>query len=214
MDKIKICPRCKTREVTNPHLSYCTPCQNEYCRERKHGKERQFLSHNPQSPTKTCPVCGQTKSRTEFYKNKSNQDGIGSICKECAKDSKKRAYWRDPEQGRNKSRGNYQKYKPAIREAKKAWVQRRRDQTGEAIFSRYDWSVVKQVYGRKCVYCGNSTRTLFMEHYVPVIAGGKTSRKNIVPACQSCNSSKRSRMPYEWVDPLVMYAIETIQGGI
>jgi glutaredoxin len=34
-------------------------------------------------PTKTCPHCHETKSTDEFYKNKSNPDGLQSYCKVC-----------------------------------------------------------------------------------------------------------------------------------
>ena len=37
-----------------------------------------------------------------------------------------------------------------------------------------------------------------MDHVVPVSKGGSTSADNIIPACQSCNSSKNNKDIIEW----------------
>jgi 5-methylcytosine-specific restriction endonuclease McrA len=41
-----------------------------------------------------------------------------------------------------------------------------------------------------------------MDHVVPLIRGGKSTRGNIVPACKECNSKKQSLLPWEWDDYL------------
>jgi 5-methylcytosine-specific restriction endonuclease McrA len=41
-----------------------------------------------------------------------------------------------------------------------------------------------------------------MDHIVPLIRGGKSSRGNIVPACKTCNSQKKYLLPIEWEDYL------------
>jgi len=37
-----------------------------------------------------------------------------------------------------------------------------------------------------------------MDHVVPVVRGGKSSRGNLVPACKECNSRKKYLLPVEW----------------
>jgi len=39
-----------------------------------------------------------------------------------------------------------------------------------------------------------------MDHVVPVIRGGLSTRGNVVPCCKACNSAKTHRLPIEWDD--------------
>ncbi|MBI2154811.1 MAG: HNH endonuclease [Candidatus Rokubacteria bacterium] len=52
----------------------------------------------------------------------------------------------------------------------------------------------------KCAYCGNPATT--WDHVVPVIRGGRTTPSNVVPACSSCNSSKKNRDVLEWLEAI------------
>lgn len=51
-----------------------------------------------------------------------------------------------------------------------------------------------------CYFCGEkiSPGELTMEHIVPLIRGGKSSKGNVVPACRACNSKKKYLLPIEW----------------
>lgn len=54
-------------------------------------------------------------------------------------------------------------------------------------------------FGGLCAYgCGRSADAL--DHVYPVAHGGQSRPDNLVPACTSCNSSKRDRDPYPWID--------------
>jgi hypothetical protein len=67
------------------------------------------------------------------------------------------------------------------------------DEQWEDILGRYNYS---------CAYCGDSEE-LVQEHWVPVSRGGGYTVENIVPACQSCNSSKNVMTGEEfhhWLD--------------
>jgi len=51
-----------------------------------------------------------------------------------------------------------------------------------------------------CHYCGHSfpARALTMDHIVPIIRGGKSTKGNVVPCCKECNSNKKYLLPIEW----------------
>ncbi|MFP4040278.1 MAG: HNH endonuclease [Desulfosudaceae bacterium] len=52
----------------------------------------------------------------------------------------------------------------------------------------------------RCHYCGRpfSPDQLTMDHVVPLARGGKTTKGNVVPACKTCNTEKKQRLPVEW----------------
>ncbi len=56
-----------------------------------------------------------------------------------------------------------------------------------------------------CHYCGSifPPSELTMDHIVPVVRGGKSSRANLVPACKGCNSRKKYLLPVEWEEYLL-----------
>lgn len=60
--------------------------------------------------------------------------------------------------------------------------------TRDAIFARDGW---------RCVYCGESTRELTLDHVVPRIRGGGQTWDNLVAACRACNHRKAGRTPEE-----------------
>ena len=43
---------------------------------------------------------------------------------------------------------------------------------------------------------------LSMDHIVPVIRGGRSSRGNVVPSCKECNNRKKHMLPVEWEEYL------------
>lgn len=51
-----------------------------------------------------------------------------------------------------------------------------------------------------CHYCGKrfDPKDLTMDHIVPVIRGGKTTKGNVVPVCKECNNKKKHMLPLEW----------------
>jgi 5-methylcytosine-specific restriction protein A len=55
-----------------------------------------------------------------------------------------------------------------------------------------------------CYFCGGKIppKELTMEHVVPVIRGGKSSKGNVVPACKECNNKKKYLLPVEWEEYL------------
>lgn len=41
-----------------------------------------------------------------------------------------------------------------------------------------------------------------MDHIVPIVRGGKSTKGNCVPACKDCNSKKKHMLPLEWEEYL------------
>ncbi len=54
----------------------------------------------------------------------------------------------------------------------------------------------------ECYYCGKifKPEELTMDHVVPLIRGGKSTKNNIVPACKECNNAKKHKLPIEWAE--------------
>ena len=50
-----------------------------------------------------------------------------------------------------------------------------------------------------CHYCRRrfSVKELTMDHIVPIIRGGKTTKGNVVPCCKECNNNKKYLLPME-----------------
>jgi 5-methylcytosine-specific restriction protein A len=50
-----------------------------------------------------------------------------------------------------------------------------------------------------CHYCGKKfpARELTMDHLVPLIRGGRSTKGNLVPACKECNTKKRHQLAFE-----------------
>jgi 5-methylcytosine-specific restriction endonuclease McrA len=55
-----------------------------------------------------------------------------------------------------------------------------------------------------CHWCGKHFHPgeLSLDHIVPLVRGGKSSRGNVVPACKECNSRKKYLLPMEWEEYL------------
>ena len=51
----------------------------------------------------------------------------------------------------------------------------------------------------RCHYCGGPMNPVTIDHVVSLFHGGSHTPDNLVAACHRCNSSKRERLPQEWV---------------
>ena len=51
-----------------------------------------------------------------------------------------------------------------------------------------------------CHYCGKKflPQSLTMDHIVPIVRGGKSTKGNVAPACKECNTKKKHRLLMEW----------------
>ncbi len=55
-----------------------------------------------------------------------------------------------------------------------------------------------------CFYCGKKVKPgdLTMDHIVPIIRGGRSTKGNVVPVCKKCNDKKKYLLPIEWEEYL------------
>ncbi len=62
----------------------------------------------------------------------------------------------------------------------------------------------RRLANERCYYCGKTfpAKVLTMDHIVPIIRGGKSTKTNMVPACKECNSKKKHMLPTEWEEYL------------
>lgn len=51
-----------------------------------------------------------------------------------------------------------------------------------------------------CYYCRSKVAVsgLTMDHVVPLVRGGRSTKNNLVAACKTCNSKKKTMLPMEW----------------
>lgn len=62
-----------------------------------------------------------------------------------------------------------------------------------------------------CYYCKKKVapKELTIDHIVPIIRGGKSTKGNIVPVCKECNNKKKYLLPIEWEEYLERLTKET-----
>ncbi len=79
----------------------------------------------------------------------------------------------------------------------------RREKDRARILRKSQWWKNKRGQG-VCYYCKGGFRAseLTMDHIVPIIRGGKSTKGNIAPCCKECNNKKRYMIPSEWEEYL------------
>ena len=50
-----------------------------------------------------------------------------------------------------------------------------------------------------CHHCGDQVgaKALTMDHLIPIVRGGRSTKGNVVPACKACNAARKHRLPFE-----------------
>lgn len=90
---------------------------------------------------------------------------------------------------------------------KVAFDQLRRSRGNElpSNFSAVDWKNCKEHFDNKCAYCTQEI-PLTREHFIPLVSGGEYTINNIIPACKSCNSSKKNSDFFNWYPKQSFYS--------
>jgi hypothetical protein len=58
--------------------------------------------------------------------------------------------------------------------------------------------LILEEFAGKCAYCRLAEATTW-DHIVPISKHGRTTPGNVVPACASCNSSKKNQDVWIWM---------------
>ena len=79
---------------------------------------------------------------------------------------------------------------------------RREKEKARALRKTQWWQ--RQIGRQVCYYCRkpSASKDLTMDHIVPLIRGGRSTKGNLAPACKECNSRKKYLLPIEWEDYL------------
>lgn len=158
---------------------------------------------------KTCSKCKQEKNIDDFHYQKWGKFSRKAACKSCRNKENKK-YKRNIEKDKISNRLYYKKNKERIKKAHqeyrnknreliRLWNKNRRYKnkgaigvlTKESLDARFNY------YGYRCKYCGSGDK-LTIDHRIPLSRGGTNLPANIVPACQSCNSSKNNKTEKEF----------------
>ena len=80
----------------------------------------------------------------------------------------------------------------------------RRERSRARDLRRSQWWKNKRAHS-VCHYCGGRfpAKTLTMDHVVPLVRGGKSTKSNVVACCKACNTLKQDLVPSEWQAYLV-----------
>lgn len=75
-------------------------------------------------------------------------------------------------------------------------IQREKNRARE--LRRSAWWKRKRASG-VCYYCRNRfpPAELTMDHRVPLVRGGRSTKGNLVAACKNCNTQKKHHLPWE-----------------
>jgi 5-methylcytosine-specific restriction endonuclease McrA len=117
------------------------------------------------------------------------------------------ARYRNSENGKKLVKASIKRYnkteKGRIRAVRGAHKRRVTLRNGHhEFYSKEDIQNLFERFGLSCAYCGKHQskleNVLEIEHVVPITKGGADRLQNFVPACRSCNNSKRAKMLTDW----------------
>lgn len=114
------------------------------------------------------------------------------------KERRKRAA--DPEKARASARASYAASPFRMREA----ARKRRALLANVLgpgLTESEWSEILEFNDHRCAYCLEQSNSLEVDHIVALARGGSHSADNVVPACETCNTSKNDRSLLEIFHP-------------
>lgn len=171
----------------------------------------------------TCMKCSD-KTWAKSHRPKTNRNNNGGNLFTKLGSSVMRSIWRSNPDNLKKDRDADKKYRASERGIQKRieWKNNNPDyqrihennrtakkKNLEGGFTRDDWHKTLRSFSFVCVYCGNN-KSLAQDHWIPVSKGGGYVLGNIVPACKTCNSSKRNKLPNVFCDKETYLRISVI----
>lgn len=178
---------------SNSKIEWCDASWHEKTAAKRIGVDPREYIARIAIGEKWCTSCKQWHSRFIFPKDSTRGDGLSASCLGGHKPARKKL---SPEEKRARANAGYRKYYASsggerIRAAKYA-----RKRGIEPIDPRTRELVMESSNG-KCVYCGAKATSI--DHVIPVAHGGSSRRGNLLPACGSCNSRKKTMSLQEFL---------------
>lgn len=100
---------------------------------------------------------------------------------------------------------HYASLKVAIKQkAVESSRKRRHHERDDYSLTYEQWEAIKEVFDNRCAYCG-SDDSLARDHFYPFSKGGDFMVGNVIPACQTCNSSKKAKLFENWYPNYARY---------
>jgi len=159
------------------------------------------------------------KQRKQYYKD--NAEEIKEYQREYiknnpekAKESRKQYYYNNIEKMREANQRYRHNNSEKLKEHHKQYYRtgngkavnqrchsKRRAREKEIIntLTAQEWLDILEEYNYRCAYCDVEFEVENMphkDHVIPITKGGHNVKENIVPACQSCNSKKGTKIEY------------------
>jgi len=146
---------------------------------------------------KTCTKCGESKPLGD-YRSAATRDGLRGSCREC--DYAINKAYAATKRGRDAHTKANRKYFSTDKGklAKRQGSARRRAATANCEHIPYDAEAILNSTNGFCCYCMEQ-KPLTLDHVIPISKGGADAEHNLVPCCQSCNSSKHNTELVEWL---------------
>jgi len=229
--KIKTCHRCKkelhvnyfykSRDRKGGFQEKCKTCLKEY-NEKNKEKIREYQKQYREQNKEIA------KEYNKDYREK-NQEKLSEQKKKYFQETKnerqkkqKEYYEINKEDIELKKREYYLQNREKIlaytKEWRKEWAAKNKEKTRfynnkyraqkrnlPSTLTKEQWMNIKISFDYKCAYCGME-KLLEQEHFIPLSKGGEYTKNNIVPACRSCNSSKRDKKFFEWYPSYEYYS--------
>lgn len=165
-----------------------------------------MTENNTTTILKTCSKCKQDKPIIQFGKRKQSKDGLMSECKACKLIQTSKWRRANNERVNELRRKFYPNKQEKESNRKRAWKQLNKDKVKaqkarrrakfRAIISDLttkQWEEIKHAFNYRCAYCGKDAN-LTQDHIIPISKAGHHTASNVVPSCQTCNSSKGAKL--------------------
>lgn len=122
-----------------------------------------------------CAICGHWKNPDKF-------SGNHTTCRKCA--------WHPPTPAERKEITGYLRADSNNHRANR-WG-------ADGTFTDDEWQSILEEYGYRCLACGTS-KSITVDHIVPLSQGGSNTIDNIQPLCIKCNMHKGTHLiDYRW----------------
>lgn len=151
---------------------------------------------------KRCSICPGLQPLSAFGKNRARPDGINDKCRLCARAATKR--WRQKNRSAwlKKNRRYMRQWRKENPERvacqNRLRLERERAAPGGRFDSaRADYRERAELFGRRCAYCPGPFEVF--DHAIPLSRGGTNFPENILPSCRTCNLSKATKTPGEFL---------------